>query len=168
MKKILFVISILAVLSGCAPVSKTTLKGEIIAYNSDGTILKRWNNVIIEESTNYDGQQTNAIKSFGLNFYDSTSNKFVILSNAIPYIIHYDVTTSITPPTEVNPNYKQKVDELNSVLKSLTSEIKSIRQQMQYLNKDSKEYDILKEKLKDLKHKKSEIEKQLWNTPYEI
>jgi hypothetical protein len=164
MKKILFVISILAVLSGCAPV-KTTLKGEIIAYNSDGTILKRWNNIIIEESVNSYVPHTNAIKTFGLNFYDPATNKYVVLGNAIPYIIHYDVTTTTDGG---DPNYKQRVDDLNSVWKSLKSEIKSIRQQMQHLNKDSKEYDILNEKLKDLKHKKSEIEKQLWNTPYKI
>ena len=91
MKKVcIILISLLFVLtlSSCT----TTLKGSITAYNADGTILKKWRGITIQEE--YNGSVTkDIIKKNGINFYDPKSKKFIMVTNSVPCIIEYDVKT---------------------------------------------------------------------------
>ena len=89
MKKIfiLCILSISVFFSSC--MTSTTCIGNITAYNSDGSVLKKWDNVVIEETSN--NKKQSSVKQFGFNFYDKNTNKNVILSNSVPVIIEYDV-----------------------------------------------------------------------------
>ena len=92
MKKVCnILISLLFVLtlSSCTTI---TLKGSITAYNADGTILKKWQGIIIKEE--HDGSITkDIIKKNGIDFYDPKSGKFIMVTNAVPCIIEYDIKT---------------------------------------------------------------------------
>lgn len=95
MKKVCnILISLLFVLTltSCTTTSITVykLKGSITAYNADGTILKEWNGITIQEKHN-DSIVENIIKKNGINFYDPKSKKCIMVTNSVPCIIEYDV-----------------------------------------------------------------------------
>lgn len=166
MKKILFILFTITMFSSCIA-TKTTLNGNVITYNDNGTILQEWDNVIIGENYNItdiiSGENTNksesAFKSFGLNFYDSNTNKFIILSNAIPYIIQYDVNEEMLFPTNnTTTDGKPSKDELRNSWRALDAEYDSIREQMKGMDKNSDEYKTLKSKRIDIQKKKMDVE----------
>ena len=74
----------------CSCSYTTTCVGNITAYNSDGSVLREWYDVVIEETINGNKQQS-SLKQYGLNFYDKYSNTNVIVSNSVPIIIEYNI-----------------------------------------------------------------------------
>ena len=93
MKKLILFFGGLFLLVSCAS-TKWSINGDITTYNSDGTVLRQWDNVIIESGVidKWAGKQTttNAIKTFGFNFTDPKTNRQIIISNAVPCIIEYE------------------------------------------------------------------------------
>lgn len=177
MKKILFIVVMMFSLNSCVSLTPTTmtttttLKGNVTAYNDNGTILRKWDNVTIEEKvkTTQNGYVTNnetenSIKTFGINFYDENIDKFIIISNAVPCIIEYNVeTTNKTnsnniSTTNTTTDGKPSKDELRNSWRALDAEYDSIREQMKGMDKNSDEYKTLKSKRIDVQKKKMEIE----------
>lgn len=70
-----------------------SINGDVTAYNADGSVLRQWDNVVIEsgytDATIGTQTTSNAIKSFGINFTDPKTHKNIIISNAVPCIIEY-------------------------------------------------------------------------------
>ena len=99
MKKIcIFVLMVLSIASCSTYTKVTTLEGSITVFNAScNDIIRKYNNIVIEEVTQvFDNngnllytKNDNALKSFGLNFYDKEKDNFVLISSAIPYIIEY-------------------------------------------------------------------------------
>ena len=75
-------------LQSCVSVTTTKLVGDITTYTQDGKEIKTWKNVTIQENVQ-DTNTDSVFKMWGLNFYDEETDKFVIISNAVPYIIEY-------------------------------------------------------------------------------
>jgi predicted Ser/Thr protein kinase len=133
--------------------------------------LRKWDNVTIEKQVNttQNGYVTNtktedSFKVFGINFYDENIDKFIIISNAVPCIIEYDVETTnkttpnVTTTTNTTSNDKPSKDELRNSWKTLDAEYDSIREQMKGMDKNSDEYKTLKSKRTDIQKKKMEVE----------
>ena len=107
MKKILYFL-LVGIITSCASTkttTSTTLIGDVSAYNDDGTILKKWEDIIISYSETDTYVHNNAsttynkediIKAYGFNFYDPNTEKYIIINNAIPCIIEYTISTEET------------------------------------------------------------------------
>lgn len=161
MKKILFIVVMMFSLNSCVSLTTTTLIGDVTAYNDNGTILRKWSGVTIEEKVETTQTKT-AFKSFGLNFYDNNNDKFVIISDAVPYVIEYEVNTTTKkypqPTNNTTTNDKPSKDELRNSWRTLDAEYESIREQMKGMDKNSDEYKALKTKRNDIQKKKMEVE----------
>lgn len=110
--KNLLILCLAICFTSCVSTSITNWKmeGDVTAFNQDGTVLRTWNNVVIESGTSsaLTGTQvtSTSTKSFGLNFIDPETGKGVIIGNAVPYIIEYNThkegnTPSIQPGVSV-------------------------------------------------------------------
>ena len=142
MKRIYILCLITIYISSCASItpSNWSMKGDVTAYNHDGSVLKTWENVVIESGTSntFTGTQvtSSSTKSFGLNFIDPKSGKGVIIGNAVPYIIEYNTNkeyeqnnTSSESTTTIN-GYSQEqmknwIDTLDKAYNSNKDIIKS-------------------------------------------
>ena len=135
MKRFLVLVLFAITLSSCSS-KYYFMHGDVTAYNQDGTILEKWNDVVIEEGTisNYSGKSVDRTshKSFGLNFIDPKTGEGVILSNATPYIIRYRTEEGEDEDSKVVQT-KAKIAELQSLFynnkkiikdKSLNSEVR--------------------------------------------
>jgi PBP1b-binding outer membrane lipoprotein LpoB len=99
MKKVILFFSCAFLFASCISTTTTnpsinwTINGDVTAYNADGTVLRQWDNVVIEsgftDTMIGTYTTTNAIKSFGINFIDPKTHKNIIISNAVPCIIEY-------------------------------------------------------------------------------
>jgi hypothetical protein len=141
-------------MSACATTSTiVSLKGNVIAYNSDGTILRKWDNVIIEEKV---GELTtqNSLKTFGLNFYDNQIKKNVIITNAVPCIIEYDVIKKRT--------YEYSKEELLDEYNTLIRELAELNEQLKKLNKAERGYELIKNRIKTINSRIIEIDGDLY------
>ena len=91
-----FILLFFVMISLTSCTSIWSIKGDITAYNQDGSILKKWDDVTIETGVSnalYGHQTANsATKLFGLNFIDPVSGKGIILGNSVPYIIEYNTS----------------------------------------------------------------------------
>ena len=96
MKKISLFLGSILLLASCTS-TQWAIIGDVTAYNSDGTVLRQWDNVVIESgySDDWNGKQTTsyAMKTFGINFSDPVTQKNIIISNAVPCIIEYNNST---------------------------------------------------------------------------
>lgn len=91
MKNISLFFGCLFLFVSCAS-TQWAINGDVTAYNADGTVLRQWDNVVIESGyIDWNGKQTttNAMKTFGINFSDPVTHKNIIISNAVPCIIEY-------------------------------------------------------------------------------
>lgn len=177
MKKTLYLL-LLCSLFSCNIVKKTTtLEGDVTAYSSNGDIIKKWNDVIIEEQVNENGETTyykNSIKRFGINFYDDRTGKYIILSNAVPYIIEYDVykkteivdaegdEVDLSRP-DVEELSRQDVEELSEQYKKLAKDLKNNKLIMKNLNNSSVEYKKLRVQNKSIQKQLSAIKAAIYH-----
>lgn len=75
--------------------SNQVLIGNITTYNSDGSVLHKYNAVTIHE---------NMFKSFGLNFI--SDNKNYIISYSTPYVIEYNTNPNVFYRAQIYPKEK--------------------------------------------------------------
>ena len=147
-------------LNSCASLTTTTLIGNVTAYNDDGTILRKWDNVTIKEEVNTI-QTESMYKTFGFNFYDKNNDKFIIIGNAVPCIVEYNVINK-----SQNSYNKPSREELSNQWKTLDNEYNSIHKQMKMLNKHSDEYNKLNEKRKVVQDKKNDVVRLMYKHYY--
>ena len=173
--KNLLILCLTICFSSCVSTSITSwkMKGDVTAFNHDGTVLRTWNNVILESGTSsvLTGTQitSTSTKTFGLNFIDPETGKGVIIGNAVPYIIEYSShnegnSPSIQPGVSVTESVKvynkeameRQIAILETAYKSNTEIINSkstSKEEKQQAKKDnenlSRELTYLKEKYRN-------------------
>ena len=159
MKRLLLSIIAVIALNSCTYVTNYT--GTISVLDSDGNTVKRWENITFQNDVN-GYTDTNAFKMFGLNFYDPKSDKFVIISNAVPYIIEYNTTTykvEYTPPTN---NLHEERQALIEEYDKLQERIQQYKKALSVVDKNSQDYNRIKASIKETKAQMSQIQNILW------
>ncbi len=147
MKKILFLLATMCVVSSCTPIVKTCV-GDVTAYNADGSVLKKWEGVELSSSSSssFGSQESSAMKTFGVNFYDNDSKKFIIVGNAVPCIIEYNVQENkYATKSDSASQYEEK---LIQAYKASFRELAKARKSLKTVEKGTSEYDELKDKIK--------------------
>ena len=178
MKRLALGIMALVLFCGCDNSTYiTNYTGTITVLDNNGNAVKRWDNITFKNEVN-GYTSTNSFKSFGLNFYDPESEQFVILSNAVPYIIEYNTQTkvenysSVAAPANsssspaVNGNRAKFIAERENLVNQydkLEGDLNAYKKELSNLEKDSEEYNKIKTLIKSTKDKMSEIDKTLWN-----
>ena len=151
MRNILLILTIMCICSSCSSIATTvtTNIGDVTAYNADGSVLRQWKDVELSSTTSsvYSVQETSAIKTFGINFYDVNSGKFVIVGNAVPCIIEYEAHSEVIGKQTSVQDEKDKAilrDEYNSLMQQI---IKA-KKELKGMKKKTSEYEEKKEEIK--------------------
>ena len=161
MKKFLFIICTIFIVCSCGVYTECV--GNITTFTHSGDTLNVYKNVKIQST------ETDIFKQFGLNFYDNESNKHIVISNATPYIIEYNVIKyDLTEETKTTPygndssviysdyiNTKEKIKEQKTLLNSVEPDSETyfrIKREIKNLNKElnnlsSAYYDLTGENL---------------------
>lgn len=157
MKKIIYFLLISFFFCSCQTYITTQCIGNIVAFNSNGDTLTTFNDVILQEEINLLGETTNqssAFKTFGFNFYDVQKEKHIIISNAVPCIIEYDVNTEncISRLQKEKNKYLNRLNEVQNELKNTTKQSElynlllieklKIEQEIKQIDKKIRYYDL--------------------------
>ena len=113
----------------------TTHIGSITTFNADGSVLRKWDKVCLHEQSN-SYTTGNAFKPYGVNFYDLESGRFIIIGNAVPYVIEYDIVTR-NGGDEQNDAFKMELINRHDHLRYMLEEYKI---NLKYSQRDSEEY----------------------------
>lgn len=136
---------------------ETNYVGTITVLDSNGNALKKWDNITFKNEVN-GYTSINSFKSFGLNFYDPKSGQFIILSNAVPYIIEYKTETyQTTTPDESGIISNEERNELIEQYTKLEELKKSYKKQLSTLEKGSDEYNKIKATIIDINKNLSKL-----------
>lgn len=154
MKKFLFIFLSFLTLTSCATVNVSKLIGDITVYNYDGTIRKKYTHVTIsQDDYKYGYNIPNTVfKTFGLNFYDDESGKYIILSQSIPYIIEY---------IDIN-DYQGNETHIKNKIQKLKNNITQYQEAMKFYDKKDKEYINFKQLIKDTENEIYELEQKIY------
>ena len=137
-KRLLAMAVVAIMFSSCS--YTTTHIGTITTYNIDGSVLKKWDKVCIHEEVNKH-PIGNAFKSYGVNFYDIESGRFIVIGNAVPYIVEYDILTRNSNDTD-NDLFKMELIDRHDHLCYM---LKEYEVNLKYSKKDSEEHKKWKE-----------------------
>ena len=191
MKKIIF--SLLCFICSSCSIT-TTMIGDVTTFTQNGEILQKWEQVVLQDvvSSSFTGNyvNNNAFKTFGINFYDKKSGKYIIIGNAVPCIIEYTIESSYNSP---NINYQlesrkqvngdqisseqdkgvqisgeqdksdQHKSELINQWKSLSNQEIYLKSLMNNTVKNSIDYQNLKNRHKGIVTQMEYISNKLWN-----
>ena len=123
MKKILF--SLLCFICSSCSIT-TTMIGDVTTFTQNGEILQKWEQVVLQDVVSYgftgNYVNNNAFKTFGINFYDKKSGKYIIIGNAVPCIVEYTTKSSYNYTLEDN---KQNSGAQNNIEQSNREEYKN-------------------------------------------
>ena len=168
MKKFIFLIATMCVVCSCATTSITSITknitmciGDVTAYNADGSILNKWEDVVISSNNEY--PRNSVFKTFGINFYDTKSEKFIIVGNAVPCTIEYIISVSsikeIVKAKEVNIDQYNRYSKRRLVdeYRALGEYISNTSEKLSTLDKNSSEFEILKEDIRQTQIKQKLI-----------
>ena len=168
MKRLVFSIIALGLFCSCSYTTyETNYIGTITVLDNDGNAVKRWNNITLKNEVN-GYTSMNSFKSFGLNFYDPESKQFIILSNAVPYIIEYNTHTKVENLNTIDIQNEERSiflaerEKLINQYYELEELQKAHIKELSELDKNSEDYNKLKEQIKTTKDKMKEINKTLW------
>ena len=154
MKKFIFLIATMCVACSCA----TVCIGDVTAYNADGSVLDKWEDVVISSNNAY--PENSVFKTFGMNFYDTKSEKFIVVGNAVPYIIEYDVHENETVKTKeanIDKYSRYSQQRLVDEYRALGEYVSNAREKLSTLDKNSSEFEILKEDIRQTRIKQKLI-----------
>lgn len=118
----------------------TTHIGSITTYNTDGSVLKKWDKVCIHEQHN-NHTTGYAFKPYGVNFYDIESGRFIVIGNSVPFIVEYDIVTRNSKDTS-DDAFKMELINRHDHLCYMLEEYKI---NLKYSKKDSDEHRKWKE-----------------------
>ena len=124
----------------CSCSYTTTYIGSITTYNADGSVLQKWDKVCLHEQTNNHTTGT-AFKPYGVNFYDLESGRFIVIGNAVPYVVEYDIITR-TGNDSQDDVFKMELINRHDHLCYMLEEYKI---NLKYSKKDTEEYKKWKE-----------------------
>jgi hypothetical protein len=171
MKKLTFILG-LFFLSSCSYATITTKYiGSVTAYTNNGEIIKKYDDVTITSQTG-SASNENIFKSYGINFYDKESGNFVVINNAVPCIVEYNVEYNIdnsSLPTSHDTNEDERQKELLDQYSALQTQYKVIKKEIKEKSKQDRNYKDSKDYKEAIAHKNNihslmlEIEKELIN-----
>ena len=162
MKKILWGF-ICLMCSSC--IVTTTFIGDVTAYTQNGEVLQKWEQVFLQKqvpSSGYTEIKDNAFKTFGINFYDHKSGKFIVVGNAVPCIIEYTTTTSSDSFAGQQTYIGPSKEELISQWEKLSKQEKELNASLKSTNKGSAEYKNIKAILNGIATQMWTISDKLW------
>lgn len=163
MKRICIFALLMMMISSCSIMS-TTLVGDVTMLSSDGNSVKTWEDVVLQQEVMVGLEPTtsNAMKSFGINFYHEESNKFIVLSEAVPYVIEYTVENNKLNKTNKKDKYKPSDEDIAAQLTDdyfmLEDLLKANKKQMKGLSINSKEYESLQKENEKIQNRMSDLE----------
>lgn len=158
MKKILFFL-IVSLCCGCNPIYTITSIGSVTAYTSNGDILRKWEHVTLTEKNTYGDIKDNAFKSFGYNFYDASTDKCVVISNAVPCIVEYNIIKDETTNNTIEEISKETLEQYYY----LHYQAKDIKKTLRKIDKNSAEYINTMQNLNELNEQKRNLKNILWD-----
>lgn len=141
--------------SSCATIQTTTKTiGDVTAYNDDGSVLKKWSGVELTSTTttatsnHISSANTSSYKTFGFNFFDSENGKYVIVSNAVPCIIEYDVDVATYKVEKDDSGKDGLIEQYNTINDQIKTNKKLIRDKT--INEETKKsLELFNNKLTD-------------------
>lgn len=177
MKKAIFCF-VCFVCSSCSILTTTTtLIGDVTTYTQTGEVLQKWEQVVLQQDVN-GYTNSNAFKTFGINFYDKKSGKHIIIGNAVPYIIEYTTnitnigsTQSVNAGTTNSGNGQTGSEQtrsedvknkLISQWRDLSAQEQTLKAEMKKMDKASEEYQSLKNKHKGIIIQMESVANKLW------
>lgn len=127
MKKI-FIIALMFICCSCSCVATIT------TFDDNGSVCNKWENVIIT-----------TIKPYGISFYDTSNDTYIIINNAVPCLIEYKNYTEKCETEEVNNAEKCETEEelINKYYEVLEEE-KDLRRVVIGMDKNDAEYEVIK------------------------
>ena len=125
----------------------TTHIGSITTYNADGSVLRKWDKVCLHEQSN-SYTTGNAFKTYGVNFYDLESGRFIVIGNAVPYIVEYDIVKRSGNNDDQDDAFKMELINRHDHLCYMLEEYKI---NLKYSQRDSEEYNKWKEMVRRTK-----------------
>ena len=111
MKKILSLVICLITMISC---STSYCIGDITTFNTNGDTLKVYKDITLQDNNL---KRLNVNKPFGINFYDKTTNNWIVISASTPYTIKYNVKQVKFSDYNTHSKYIKAVKELNNELK---------------------------------------------------
>ena len=135
----------------------TGITCEYIYYNADGSVLKKWEGVELSSSSSssFGRQESSAMKTFGVNFYDNDSKKFIVVGNAVPCIIEYNVYQNQS--NENNQLSEEDRTDLEKEYRSLTQQISQIKKELREVKRNSPRYEELNNQMEIARIRKQNI-----------
>lgn len=137
-KRFFAMAAIAIMLSSCS--YTTTHIGSITTFNDDGSVLRKWDKVCLHEQTN-NHTIGSAFKTYGVNFYDLESGRFIVIGNSVPYIVEYDITKRKSND-DTDDIFKMELIDRHDHLCYMLEEYKI---NLKYSQKDSDEHKKWKE-----------------------
>lgn len=153
--KYIILLMVTLICASCGTFTKvTTLEGSITVFNAScNDVIRKYNDIVIEEVTQvFDNngnllytKNDNALKSFGLNFYDKEKDNFVLISSAIPYIIEYNSSSTEKSSSDIKQDNLSTAENIKVKYLNYQKQVDENKKQMKSLDKKSAEYKIIKE-----------------------
>ena len=144
----------LFIITSCKQVYYTTSVGTITTFKSNGDTLNHYTNVIIQTDDNI-SPLNNIFKKHGLNFFDKTTNKYIIIPYSMPYIIEYVV---------LSEEYFEERNKLIVKYNKLKQEHKDIIDKIKILDPNSLGYKQFLSVRSKLEEELERIKQELKNT----
>ena len=163
MKKIIFSLMCF-ICSSCS--TTTTMIGDVTTFTQNGEVLQKWEQVVLQDvvSSSFTGNyvNNNAFKTFGINFYDKKSGKYIIIGNAVPCIVEY------TPIGREQTNNEQSKredykNELINQWKTLSTKEQTLKSLMKDTDKKSDAYQNLKNQHNEISAQMDYVSNKLIN-----
>lgn len=139
MKQLVFILSVFMLCSCGVPV---VYLGNITTFSHTGDTLNVYKNVEIQDIT---VPTKNVFKTFGLNFYDNDSDKFIIISNSTPYTVEYVAKN----PYELT-EYGDDPKKIKELYYTYQNDVAAYKKKLKTTEGDTPEYYELKSKIKEL------------------
>lgn len=137
---------VIAMVALCSCSYTTTYLGSVTTYNADGTVLKKWDKVCLQEHSKH-YSTASAFKPYGLNFYDIVDGRFVVIGNSVPFIVEYDIVKR-NPKDNPDDVFKMELINRHDHLSYMLEEYKI---NLKYSQRDSEEYNKWKELIRRTK-----------------
>ena len=140
MKKI-FIISALLICCSC---SYNSYVATITTFDDNGSVCNKWENVKITDNT---------IKPYGISFYDTSNDTYIIINNAVPCLIEYkNYTEKCETEEELINKYYEVLEEENDLRRVVIG-----------MDKNDVEYEVIKRNIIHNMNVRKNIMQKLFN-----
>jgi len=133
--------------------------GNITTFSHTGDTLNVYKNVEIQD---INAPSKNVFKTFGLNFYDTESDKFIIISNSTPYTVEY----TVKKPYDLT-EYGDDPEKIKELYYAYQNDVIEYKKKLKSTEEDTSEYYELKTTIKELNKKINTLSDIYYQLTYE-